>query len=120
MGIHYAKQSGKTVAPMSNPQGQRHESRHPRHVLTDHAVDAAEPWARPRRIADGGGLYLLVSPSGAKSWILRVVIKGQRCDLGLGGTTYIDLVDARANARRLRRIARTGGDPRTVQRWEHV
>ncbi|WP_240310404.1 Arm DNA-binding domain-containing protein [Pseudosulfitobacter sp. DSM 107133] len=45
------------------------------------------------RHGDGNGLYLVVDPSGARRWIVRVVVKGQknkkgaplRTDFGLGG-----------------------------------
>lgn len=60
---------------------------------------------------DGEGLYLHVSKSGAKSWILRTMVRGKRRDIGLGGTTYVSLAEARIRARELRRIARTGGNP---------
>ena len=72
-------------------------------------------------MSDGGGLYLRVAPSGAKSWILRTVIKGRRCDLGLGSVTLVSLAEAREQAVHLRKVARTGGDPlverRRVHRW---
>ncbi|MDE0878312.1 MAG: integrase arm-type DNA-binding domain-containing protein [Sphingomonas bacterium] len=41
--------------------------------------------AKPGRHADGDGLYLLVKPSGARSWVLRVQSDGKRRDVGLGG-----------------------------------
>jgi integrase len=40
--------------------------------------------AKPGRHADGGGLYLLVKPTGAKSWLLRIQMDGKRRDVGLG------------------------------------
>jgi integrase len=40
--------------------------------------------AKPGRHADGEGLYLLVKPTGAKSWLLRVQVDGKRRDVGLG------------------------------------
>ncbi|PKP96156.1 MAG: hypothetical protein CVT74_17870, partial [Alphaproteobacteria bacterium HGW-Alphaproteobacteria-13] len=40
--------------------------------------------AKPGRHADGGGLYLLVKPTGARSWLLRVQVDGRRRDIGLG------------------------------------
>ena len=49
--------------------------------------------ARSRRLTkpglhgDGEGLYLRVSPTGAKSWILRTVVHAKRRDIGLGGVT---------------------------------
>lgn len=40
--------------------------------------------AKPGRHADGEGLYLLVKPTGAKSWLLRIQMDGKRRDVGLG------------------------------------
>ncbi len=39
--------------------------------------------AKEGRHADGDGLYLLVKPSGARSWLLRVQQEGKRRDIGL-------------------------------------
>ena len=39
--------------------------------------------AKAGRHADGGGLYLLVKPSGAKSWVFRFMLNGKSRDLGL-------------------------------------
>ena len=91
---------------------------HPRQALTARAVQTARPGNRARRIADGGGLYLFVGPSGSKSWVLRTVVKGRRCDLGLGSTTLVPLAEAREQAVRLRKIARAGGDPLAERRHE--
>lgn len=67
--------------------------------------------AKPGRHGDGDGLYLLVSDSGAKSWVLRVQAQGRRRDLGLGAVSDLSLEEAREKARLLRKIARSGGDP---------
>ncbi len=96
--------------------GELQRSRHPQKALTARAVQTAKAGDRARRIADGGGLYLFVAPGGAKSWVLRTVVKGKRCDLGLGSVTLVSLAEAREEARRLRRIARTGGDPLAERR----
>lgn len=40
--------------------------------------------AKPGRHCDGDGLYLLVKPTGAKSWVLRIQADGKRHDIGLG------------------------------------
>lgn len=40
--------------------------------------------AKPGRHADGKGLYLLVKPTGGRSWLLRVQVDGIRRDIGLG------------------------------------
>lgn len=89
--------------------------------------------AKPGRHADGGGLYLFVKPSGAKTWILRVQVDGKRRDVGLGtldtsprGTGKSDdppipipllhrklltLAEAREKAAILRDAAKAGLDP---------
>jgi integrase len=66
---------------------------------------------KPGRHGDGGGLYLLVSPTGAKSWIIRVQSNGRRRDIGLGSISDLSLEEAREKARELRKVARAGGDP---------
>ncbi len=98
--------------------GEYTRKRHPQKALSARAVQTAKAGPRARRLADGGGLYLFVAPSGAKSWVLRTVVKGKRSDLGLGSVTLVSLADARDEARRLRRIARTGGDPLAERRRE--
>lgn len=82
--------------------------RHPHKALSVRAIQAAK---RPGRMADGGGLYLLVAPGGSKSWMLRTVVMGTRRDIGLGSIDLVSLAEAREEAVRLRKIARDGGDP---------
>jgi integrase len=67
--------------------------------------------ARPGRHADGQGLYLLVSGTGAKSWVLRVQVHGRRRDIGLGSIAELSLAEARDKARELRKVAKAGRDP---------
>lgn len=74
----------------------------------------------PGRHGDGGGLYLVVDPSGARRWIVRVTVKGQknakgaplRTDFGLGGADTVTLNQARDRALEYRRMARQGLNPR--------
>lgn len=68
------------------------------------------------RYGDGNGLYMVVDPSGAKRWILRTVVMGQRKDIGLGGLSIVSLAEAREEAARLRKIARQQGDPLAERR----
>ena len=69
--------------------------------------------AKPGQYFDGNGLILRVMPSSSRQWVQRIVIRGKRCDLGLGGYPLVTLAEARANALENRKIARAGGDPRT-------
>src|SRR5688572_4581070 len=95
---------------MTKPRG-----RHPNQRLT---VLKVKNLKTPGRHADGNGLYLVVDPSGARRWILRTMIRGRRRDIGLGSTQLNDLADVRVEAARLRRLARTGGDPLAERRRE--
>lgn len=74
----------------------------------------------PGRHGDGNGLYLVVDPSGARRWIVRVTVKGQKnrkgkplkTDFGLGGADIVPLQDARSRALEYRRMAKQGLNPR--------
>jgi integrase len=90
--------------------------RHPVHALSTRTVKAAKSAGKQRRLADGGGLYLLVAPNGSKSWMLRTVVHGTRRDLGLGSVSLVSLADAREQAHKLRKIARAGEDPLAARR----
>lgn len=65
----------------------------------------------PGRYTDGDGLMLIVKESGAKSWMLRVRIEGERRDIGLGSLKVMTLAEARAKAIELRRDIARGIDP---------
>ncbi len=67
---------------------------------------------KPGRYADGNGLYLHVSETGARWWIWRGTVHGRRRELGMGSVLLIPLAEAREMARTWRRIARDGGDPK--------
>ena len=74
----------------------------------------------PGRHGDGNGLHLVVDPSGARRWIVRVTVKGQknkkgkplRTDFGLGGADLVTVQEARSRALEYRRMARQGLNPR--------
>ena len=75
---------------------------------------------KPGRYSDCGGcgLMLVVQPSGAKSWIQRIAIRGQRHDLGIGSFNLVTLAEAREAARANLKLARAGGDPLAAKRVE--
>ena len=69
-----------------------------------------------RELREDNDLYLFVKPSGARSWIQRLVIRGRRRDFGLGSVALVSLAEAREKARANRKLAREGGDPLTERR----
>lgn len=76
--------------------------------------------SKPGRLADGDGLYLLTSPTGGRSWMLRIQVGGRRRDIGLGSASILTLGEARERARELRKAAKLGGDPIAVRDKERV
>lgn len=64
--------------------------------------------AKPGRHADGGGLYLMVRPSGSRSWVLRTQVDGKRQDFGLGSAAVVSLAQARTKAAELRGKLKSG------------
>ena len=74
----------------------------------------------PGRYPDGATLYLVVWPSGSKSWVQRLTIGGRRADLGLGGYPAMSLAQARRKAQDNRALAKSGGDPLAEKREEAV
>lgn len=75
----------------------------------------AQAISKPGMHGDGEGLWLKVSPAGARSWVLRVAVYGKRREYGLGSMKWVTLADAREMAREMRKVARQGGNPETVR-----
>ncbi len=86
--------------------------RHPQKALSASFLRSAPPG----RHADGNGLYLFVQPSGTRSWIQRLVIRGRRREIGLGSLALVPLAEAREKALANRKLARQGGDPLVEKR----
>jgi len=57
------------------------------------------------------GLAMQITPSGAKTWILRVMVAGKRRDMGLGGFPSVTLAGAKDAARIARTKIKNGVDP---------
>ena len=62
-------------------------------------------------IADGGGLYLQVSKSGAKSWLYKFMLNGRSREMGLGSLKAVSLASAREKAALCRSSLADGIDP---------
>jgi integrase len=65
----------------------------------------------PGRYGDGGGLWLQVTPTGTKSWLLRYMLNGRARAMGLGPLDLISLAEARERTREARRKLLDGTDP---------
>jgi len=79
----------------------------------------------PGRFSDGGGLYLLVSKTGARSWLFMYKIAGRRREMGLGSAAagHVSLAEARKRAAAAREAVAAGDDPialRDEERRERI
>ncbi|MCS3498681.1 integrase [Bradyrhizobium japonicum] len=67
--------------------------------------------AKPGKYSDGGNLYLIVSETGARKWVLRFTWRGRAKEMGLGSAASVPLADAREKAGTARRKIAQGLNP---------
>lgn len=79
--------------------------------LTDTAVRNAKPEAKPRKLADEKGLFLLVHTNGSKYWRFKYRIGGREKLLALGVYPDVSLADARQRRDDARKLLANGADP---------
>ena len=110
---HEARPRGPQLenAPLPAPEPEAAPGRRrPEHALSDDFVRTVDD---PGRYCDGQGLYLDVQPSGSRSWVQRLAVRGRRRELGLGSFPLVSLDEARAQAFAVGRYLRG-------QRREHL
>ena len=84
--------------------------------LTVAAVKSAVARAAPYKLADGGGLYLLVNPKGAKYWRYKYRYGGIEKVLAFGVFPEVGLQEARKRHQEARAQLREGSDPSQIRR----
>jgi len=85
--------------------------------LTSRLVAALK---EPGRYGDGGGLYLQIGPTGAKSWLLRYMLNRKAREMGLGAVALVPLAEAREKAIEARRLVKAGTDPLDARQAEQA
>ncbi|WP_288427360.1 integrase arm-type DNA-binding domain-containing protein [uncultured Pantoea sp.] len=83
-------------------------------------IDTAKPREKEYKLTDGGGLYLLVKPNGAKYWRLKYRVMGKEKKLSIGVYPDISLADARLKREEARKVVALGGDPSEEKRVEKL
>ncbi len=79
--------------------------------LSDNSCKKAAATAKPRKLADSGGLFLYVTPSGAKVWRFDYRFGTKRRTLALGAYPDVSLRRAREKRDEARRLLADGIDP---------
>jgi integrase len=89
-------------------------------ALTDTRVRSAKAKASAYRLADGHGLYLLVSPSGGKLWRWKYRFQGKEKLMAFGSYPVISIADARQAHDRGRKMLAAGKDPMAEKKAKRV
>lgn len=82
---------------------------------TDTAIKNAKPKDKPYKISDGGGLYLLIKPSGYKTWKYDFRLDGTRGSYTIGKYPDISLKLARDEHRKARELVAQGVNPKQIK-----
>lgn len=85
-------------------------TRYPLMPLTDLQVRKEKPSDKPRKLADGGGLYLLVNQAG-KYWRWKYRFEGKEKVMALGVYPDVSLAEAREAHQIARKLLASGADP---------
>ena len=84
--------------------------------LNDKICRNTKAQKNPRKLADGGGLYLLVQPDGAKYWRLKYYFLGKEKLMALGVYPVTTLADAREARNKAKKLLAAGKDPSATKK----
>ncbi|CAJ0849544.1 tyrosine-type recombinase/integrase [Ralstonia flatus] len=92
--------------------------RHFNYVLTPTRINNAKPKDGRYKLVDGGGLFVLVAPGGAKTWAYQYRLGGKRREVTIGRYPEISVADARDRHVEYRAMVERGEDPAAYRREE--
>ena len=88
--------------------------------LTEARIRAAKPKDKPYKLRDGRGLYLLITPAGARLWRLRFRQTGRESMISLGAYPDVSLKAARERREDSRKVIADGIDPSAKRQAEKL
>lgn len=89
-------------------------------TLSDLALRSAKPKLQPYRLADGGGLNLLVQPGGSRLWQLRYRYIGRECVLSFGPYPLVTLAEARQKRDAAKKLLLDGVNPAVQKKLDRI
>lgn len=85
-------------------------------MLNDFQLKGLKPRERPYLLSDGGGLHIVITPSGAKVWRLKYRFQGRQKKLHIGPYPDVGLWDARQRRSEAKKQIAAGEDPAHIKR----
>lgn len=89
-------------------------------ALTNTEVLKAKPGLSPVKMADGRGLYLLITPTGSKLWRWKYRFLGKEKLMAVGAYPDVSLAQARDKVDEARKQLATGSDPMAALKFEKI
>lgn len=89
-------------------------------MLSDTKIRMAKPHEKPYKLFDGGGLYVIVNPSGTRWWRFRYRYYGKERSLSFGVYPDVSPKDAREKRDDARRLLARGVDPSVKRQTEKL
>ena len=89
-------------------------------ALTDIGIRNAKPGDKAIKLADGAGMFLLITPAGGKLWRLKYRIDGREKLLASGSDPEVSLSDARKRREEARAMIAQGKDPSREKQRDKV
>lgn len=86
--------------------------------LTEFTIRAAKPREKPYKLADSGGLYLLVQPGGSRLWRMKYRVDGKEKSLAFGSYPQVPLAKAREARGKAKDMLAEGKDPSVEKQRE--
>jgi len=86
--------------------------------LSDAKIRKAKPQAKKSTLFDGGGLFLLVTPTGGKLWRFKYRFANKQKLLSFGSYPEISIAVARRKREEARRLLAEGVDPSVVRKTQ--
>src|SRR3546814_12795733 len=80
-------------------------------ALSSLALSKAKPREKPYKLADGHGLYLLITPQGGRYWRMNYRFGGKAKTMAMGEFPLITLAEAREKRDAARRLIADGSHP---------
>ncbi|WP_428851638.1 tyrosine-type recombinase/integrase [Imbroritus primus] len=94
--------------------------RHINYTLTPTRLNNAKPKEKAYKLTDGGGLFVMVMPGGAKTWIYQYTLDGKRREVTIGRYPEIGVADARDRHTEYRAMVERGENPAAHKRIDRA